>query len=129
MWTQSGSGPTPGVGPASVHPVTKSSAHDRRRIRADLTNSRRWVGSKAYCSLVRPRRLGLRGRAVAAGLVVAVLVLVYVVVFDPLGVRPFLGRTEHRPPAPPPLTSFLIRNGRLLDAHGHDFVMRGVSHM
>src|SRR5262245_22223200 len=76
------------------------------------------------------QRLKLRTRAVAAGLLVAVLVSLFVVVFHPLRGWPFLSGTAHQAPAPPPLTSFVIgSNGRLLDANGHDFVMRGVSHM
>jgi mannan endo-1,4-beta-mannosidase len=39
------------------------------------------------------------------------------------------GATEKPAPAAPPLTSFVVRHGRLLDANGNTFVMRGVSHM
>jgi mannan endo-1,4-beta-mannosidase len=65
---------------------------------------------------------------VASSVVLAAIVLVLAVVVDGLTIRAVLDRFGHRAPAAPALTSFVVRDGRLLDANGHDFVMRGVSH-
>ena len=67
--------------------------------------------------------------AAAAGVFLAVLAGAFAVLVNTIAILVVFNGIANRAPAAPPLTSFVIRNGRLLDANGHDFVMRGVSHM
>jgi mannan endo-1,4-beta-mannosidase len=67
--------------------------------------------------------------ALVAGVIATGLAWVVAVTVNTVAIIVVLGAMAYRAPAPPPLTSFVIRDGRLLDANGQDFVMRGVSHM
>jgi mannan endo-1,4-beta-mannosidase len=100
-------------------------------MRVDLDKLATPRRRRAYCSLVRPliQRQGMWAAAVAAGVGLAALAWVFAVMVDTFAILVVLGGIGDRAPAPPPLTSFVIRDGRLLDANAHDFVMRGVSHM
>jgi mannan endo-1,4-beta-mannosidase len=71
----------------------------------------------------------MRAGAVAAGVIVAALACVLALAADTSAMVDVHVGMRKRAPAPPPLTSFVVRDRRLLDANGNNFVMRGVSHM